>query len=272
MGDLDDAARSNGCAETCASREGRHGRRRQPRHPVPWARPPHRPFIHGARRADLKAIVETFKALPAAAGVRRRHAGAQLESSQAPASLRPRRASSSRTAGTTQCRRQAAWLTMRNNDLYTLGDTAFVHRYWTHSAPGKCAASVDGAGRLHIEPRLRRRAAATPRGTSSSRRQWSWFMLWGRLAWAAMFDGAVRPALRDGAASRAPKDCSMPHCRRSPDPAATSTASTGATSTSCRTPRRRRASQLRRRAQLRRANVPAAVRRTRTASRCASCR
>ena len=154
------------------------------------ASPFHRParqitLIHRAHQADLRAIVDTFKALPGY-GRRGLDTGVQLQVLAGAHARRRRRGSSSRTAGSTRCRPgKQTWLTVRNDDMYYLrwGDPDFVRAYLTHlPEPQKIAGFLHGPdgytwGRDFVSTH-----PAPPRELVIERK-WYWFLLWGRLAY-----------------------------------------------------------------------------------------
>jgi hypothetical protein len=156
------------------------------------ASPYHRPgraitLIHRAHQADLKAIVETFKALP---GSERsgtdstlafsfKYSQAHVHSSTAPKFMFQNGWYASMPPG------KQTWLTVRNDDLYYLrwGDPDFVRAYWTQlPQPEKIAGFMLGPdgytwGRDFVSTR-----ASSPRRLVIEK-QWYSFLLWGRLAY-----------------------------------------------------------------------------------------
>jgi hypothetical protein len=200
MGDLDDAGKEQWMWETYGL-----GVKDAMADAADPASPFHRPgrhisLIHRAHQADLKAIVETFKALP---GSERsgddstlafsfKYSQAHMHGSTAPRFIFQNGWYDSMPPG------KQTWLTVRNDDLYYLrwGDPGFVRRYWTQlPQPEKIAGFMIGPdgytwGRDFVSKRQ-----STPRRLVIEK-QWYWFMLWGRLAYEpAMSDGPFQAAL-----------------------------------------------------------------------------
>ena len=149
MGDLDDAGKEQWMWETYGL-----GVKDAMADAADPASPFHRPgrhitLIHRAHQADLKAIVETFKALP---GSERsgadstlafsfKYSQAHMHSSTAPRFIFQNGWYDSMPPG------KQTWLTVRNDDLYYLrwGDPGFVRRYWTQlPQPEKIAGFMIG--------------------------------------------------------------------------------------------------------------------------------
>ena len=200
MGDLDDAGKEQWMWETYGL-----GVKDAMADAADPASPFHRPgrritLIHRAHQADLKAIVETFKALPGSdrsgadstLAFSFKYSQAHMHSSTAPRFIFQNGWYDSMPPG------KQTWLTVRNDDLYYLrwGDPDFVRRYWTQlPQPEKIAGFMIGPdgytwGRDFVSTR-----PATPRRLVIEK-QWYWFMLWGRLAYEpAMSDERFEAAL-----------------------------------------------------------------------------
>ena len=168
MGDLDDAGKEQWMWETYGL-----GVKDAMADAADPASPFHRPgrhitLIHRAHQADLKAIVETFKALPgsdrsgadATLAFSFKYSQAHMHSSTAPRFIFQNGWYDSMPPG------KQTWLTVRNDDLYYLrwGDPDFVRAYWTQlPQPQKIAGFMLGPdgytwGRDFVSTR-----AATPR-------------------------------------------------------------------------------------------------------------
>jgi len=144
-------------------------------------------LIHRAHQADLKAIVETFKALPGSDRDRGastlafsfKYSQAHMHSSTAPKFIFQNGWYDSMPAG------KQTWLEVRNDDLYyqRWGDPDFVRAYWTQlPQPQKIAGFMMGPdgytwGRDFVSTH-----PSTP-GRLVIEKQWYWFLLWGRLAY-----------------------------------------------------------------------------------------
>ena len=187
MGDLDDAGKEQWMWETYGL-----GVKDAIADAADPASPFHRPgrritLIHRAHQADLKAIVETFKALPGSdrsgadstLAFSFKYSQAHMHSSTAPRFMFQNGWYDSMPEG------KQTWLTVRNDDFYYLrwGDPDFVRAYWTQlPQPRKIAGFMLGPdgytwGRDFVSAR-----ATTPRRLVIEK-QWYWFMLWGRLAY-----------------------------------------------------------------------------------------
>jgi len=187
MGDLDDAGKEQWMWETYGL-----GVKDAMADAADPAGPFHRPgrhitLIHRAHQADLKAIVETFKALPgsdrsgadATLAFSFKYSQAHMHSSTAPRFIFQNGWYDSMPPG------RQTWLTVRNDDLYYLrwGDPDFVRAYWTQlPQPQKIAGFMLGPdgytwGRDFVSTR-----ATSPRRLVIEK-QWYWFLLWGRLAY-----------------------------------------------------------------------------------------
>ena len=174
MGDLDDAGKEQWMWETYGL-----GVKDAMADAADPASPFHRPgrhitLIHRAHQADLKAIVETFKALPGSdrsgadstLAFSFKYSQAHMHSSTAPRFIFQNGWYDSMPPG------KQTWLTVRNDDLYYLrwGDPDFVRALLDAAA----AAAEDRrlharARRLHVGPRLRQHAGRRRRGGWSSR-------------------------------------------------------------------------------------------------------
>jgi hypothetical protein len=195
MGDLDDAGKERWMWESYG--QGVADAMANAADPTsPFHRPGrHITLIHRAHQADLKAIVETFKALPGSerSGAEStlafsfKYSQAHMHSSTAPRFIFQNGWYDSMPPG------KQTWLTVRNDDLYFLrwGDPGFVRRYWTQlPQPAKIAGFMLGPdgytwGRDFVSTR-----PATPRPLVIEK-QWYWFMLWGRLAFEPTLPDAV---------------------------------------------------------------------------------
>ncbi len=187
MGDLDDAGKEQWMWETYGL-----GVKDAIADAADPASPFHRPgrritLIHRAHQADLKAIVETFKALPGSdrsgadstLAFSFKYSQAHMHSSTAPRFMFQNGWYDSMPEG------KQTWLTVRNDDFYYLrwGDPDFVRAYWTQlPQPRKIAGFMLGPdgytwGRDFVSGR-----GTTPRRLVIEK-QWYWFMLWGRLAY-----------------------------------------------------------------------------------------
>jgi len=187
MGDLDDAAKERWMWETYGL-----GVKDAMADAADPASPFHRPgrkitLIHRAHQADLKAIVETFKALPGSdrglgestLAFSFKYSQAHMHSSTTPRFMFQNGWYDSMPPG------KQTWLTVRNDDFYYLrwGDPDFVRAYWTQlPQPEKIAGFMLGPdgytwGRDFVSTRV-----TMPRPLIIEK-QWYWFLLWGRLAY-----------------------------------------------------------------------------------------
>jgi hypothetical protein len=145
-------------------------------------------LIHRAHQADLKAIVETFKALPGSdrsvaestLAFSFKYSQAHMHSSTAPRFIFQNGWFDSIPPG------KQTWLTVRNDDLYYLrwGDPEFVRAYWKQlPQPEKIAGFMLGPdGYTWGRDFVSKGAATSPRRLVIEK-QWYWFLLWGRLAY-----------------------------------------------------------------------------------------
>jgi hypothetical protein len=187
MGDLDDAGKERWMWEAYGlgvSDAIAHAA--DPKHPA------YRPgrqitLIHRAHQADLKAIVETFKALPgsdrAAAqstlAFSFKYSQAHMHTTTVPRFIFQNGWYDTMPAG------KQTWLEVRNDDFYYLrwGDPDFVRAYWTAlPQPQKIAGVMIGPdgytwGRDFVSTH-----PSTPNRLVIEK-QWYWFLLWGRLAY-----------------------------------------------------------------------------------------
>jgi hypothetical protein len=187
MGDLDDAGKERWMWDTYGL-----GVSDAIAHAADPRSPFHRPgrkitLIHRAHQADLKAIIETFKALPGSdrsgadstLAFSFKYSQAHMHSSTAPTFIVQNGWYASMPPG------KQTWLTVRNDDLYYLrwGDPDFVRAYWTQlPQPEKIAGFMIGPdgytwGRDFVSTH-----PSAP-GRLVIEKQWYWFLLWGRLAY-----------------------------------------------------------------------------------------
>jgi hypothetical protein len=175
-------------------------------------------LIHRAHQADLKAIVETFKALPGSerSGAEStlafsfKYSQAHMHSSTAPRFIFQNGWFDSIPSG------KQTWLTVRNDDLYYLrwGDPEFVRAYWKQlPQPQKIAGFMLGPDGYTWGRDFVSKGATAPRRLVIEK-QWYWFLLWGRLAYDpsipnerfrqildARFPGGAGPVVFDALAS-----------------------------------------------------------------------
>jgi hypothetical protein len=187
MGNLDDAGKERWMWETYGlGVKDAQANAADPKSPF------HRPgrqitLIHRAHQADLKAIVETFKALPGSerSGAEStlafsfKYSQAHMHSSTAPRFIFQNGWFDSIPPG------KQTWLTVRNDDMYYLrwGDPEFVRAYWTQlPQPEKIAGFMLGPDGYTWGRDFVSKGAATPRRLVIEK-QWYWFLLWGRLAY-----------------------------------------------------------------------------------------
>jgi hypothetical protein len=187
MGNLDDAGKERWMWETFG--QGVADAQANAANPSsPFYRPGRTiTLIHRAHQADLKAIVETFAALPGSdkSGAEStlafsfKYSQAHMHSSTAPKFIFQNGWYASMPPG------KQTWLTVRNDDFYYLrwGDPAFVRAYWRQlPQPGKIAGVMIGPDGYTWGRDFVSRSGATPRRLVIEK-QWYWFLLWGRLAY-----------------------------------------------------------------------------------------
>jgi hypothetical protein len=187
MGDLDDAGKERWMWETYGlGVKDAQANAADPK--SPFYRPGrHITLIHRAHQADLKAIVETFKALPGSdrsgdestLAFSFKYSQAHMHSSVAPRFIFQNGWFDTIPPG------KQTWLTVRNDDLYYLrwGDPDFVRAYWTRlPQPQKIAGFMIGPDGYTWGRDFVTRAAATPRRLVIEKQRY-WFLLWGRLAY-----------------------------------------------------------------------------------------
>lgn len=187
MGNLDDAGKARWMWETYGL--GVKDAQENAANPSsPFYRPGRKiTLIHRAHQADLRAIVDTFKALP---GSERsgadstlafsfKYSQAHMHSSTAPRFIFQNGWFDSIPPG------KQTWLTVRNDDHYYLrwGDPEFVRAYWTQLPDrSKIAGFLHGPDGYTWGVDVATTRPASPR-LLVIERQWYSFHLWGRLAY-----------------------------------------------------------------------------------------
>jgi hypothetical protein len=187
MGNLDDAGKERWMWETYGL--GVKDAQENAANPQsPFYRPGRQiTLIHRAHQAGLKAIVETFKALPGSerSGAEStlafsfKYSQAHMHSSTAPRFIFQNGWFDSIPPG------KQTWLTVRNDDMYYLrwGDPDFVRAYWKQlPQPEKIAGFMLGPDGYTWGRDFVSKAADSP-GRLVIEKQWYWFLLWGRLAY-----------------------------------------------------------------------------------------
>lgn len=218
MGNLDDAGKERWMWETYGL--GVKDAQENAANPKsPFYRPGRQiTLIHRAHQADLKAIVETFKALPGSerSGAEStlafsfKYSQAHMHSSTAPRFIFQNAWFDSIPPG------KQTWLTVRNDDMYYLrwGDPEFVRAYWKQlPQPQKIAGFMLGPDGYTWGRDFVSKSGSTPRRLVIEK-QWYWFLLWGRLAYdpsipnarfrqvlGARFPGGAGPVVFDALAS-----------------------------------------------------------------------